>query len=637
MAAMQSGQLQAQGRASGSPTGQETETVLNRLFPGRKIKRVLLVNPPDVPASMFQYDAAKRRKYSNYPPYGLAVLAQNLRQIGVETAILNLNHEILWRCMESSDEGEFDHDEVWQTKLNTGILDFQPDLIGITCMFTMTHTSFHDVCEQISKFGIPLAIGGVHVTNDVERVLDDIPQAHMAFIQEGDVAFTKFVQVANRDIANDELGQVIINGEGTRHRYLQEHQPGSEVMSMIPAHDLLDISDFSRCGVIGNFTFLRPEETRFSTVISNRGCRAACTFCSVRTFNGPGVRQRTVLSVVDELELLQNKYGISHIIWLDDDLLRDHRRAIELFNEMTRKVPKMTWDATNGVIAASCKNDVIEAAAESGCIGLHIGMESGNPEILRQIRKPGTVKSFLEASEVFRKHEQIFSSAFVMLGFPGETMSKIFDTIHVGRQMDLDWYSIQALQPLPNTPIYDDMVAQGLIQDVGSRQVRLSLGAHGKARENEESLDLSSLVSDVTTIPMDAIPTQEQLINVWFYMDYHLNYHRLFTEERPAKIEQQKKKLRDVIDVLYPEHGFALYFLGYLQHKTQGKADLSIVQRLKQQLSASDYWQLRFDAFGLSVNDLTTGNFEGPRQRNVLPEHVTDGVRSAADIARDSL
>ena len=78
-------------------------------------------------------------------------------------------------------------------------------------------------------------------------------------------------------------------------------------------------------------------------------------------------------------------------MWLDDDLLRDHTRAIGLFNEIVRRGLTITWDATNGVIAASCTDEVIDAAAKSGCIALNIGMESGNPDILRKIVKPGTV------------------------------------------------------------------------------------------------------------------------------------------------------------------------------------------------------------------------------------------------------
>ena len=597
------------------PDTQETERILNRLFPRREIRKVLLVKPPDSDASIFQYESAKRRRHANFPPYGVAVLAQHLRSVGVEVRIVSLNHEVLKRCIESESEAEFDFDAVWQAKLDAEVLDFCPDLIGVGCMFTMGHTSLKNVCLRASEHGVPVAIGGVHVTNDVERVLDDIPMADIAFLQEADVAFKKFAQVVNQELEGDQLGQLIINEGGTRHRYLGERQPTSEDISIVPAFDLLDNREYSYYGTGGRRMWFKGPDSRASTVLSNRGCRARCTFCSVRAFNGPGVRLRNISSVIEELELLQNEYGIDHFMWLDDDLLRDHKRAISLFNEMVRKNLKLTWDASNGVIAASCKDEVIAAAADSGCIGLHIGVESGNPQILRQTMKPGTVETFLRAAEVLRKHEQIFASVFLMFGFPGETMSMITDTVNLGRQMDLDWHVISQLHPLPNTPIYDDMVDEGLIPDVGSANTRYSTGTFGKVKEIEQSLYLTSTSFEEAfhAIPPDEIPTDEQLIDIWFYMDYHLNYHRIFTEDRISKMEQQMKVHRRMCDMISPENGFALYFLGYLQRKMYGKTEPAIIERLRKQLAASPYWPGRFKDFGLSLEDLTNGNFERGR------------------------
>ena len=73
----------------------DASSYLNTIFEGRKISKVLLVTPPDADASLFRYDTAKRLRYTNYPPYGLGLLAKNLSQIGIEVQICNLNHTIL--------------------------------------------------------------------------------------------------------------------------------------------------------------------------------------------------------------------------------------------------------------------------------------------------------------------------------------------------------------------------------------------------------------------------------------------------------------------------------------------------------------------------------------------------------------
>jgi len=606
-------------------TKHAADMFLTECFPERRIDRVLFITPPDGEAELFRSATARRRRYPNYPPYGQAVLAANLRRLNVECRILNLNHEIL-KAACNGDEDAFDFDQTWQDCTRQAMEEFEPDLIGVTCMFTMTHTSMKRICEFLEPFGIPVAIGGVHVTNDVDRVLDDIPSPRLAFVREADLAIQRFIQTVRDGTSAAQLGQVILNDASRNKRYRFDHdlRPTREDLNVIPAYDLIDIGELTRCGVIGNFHGFKPKEARFATCLSNRGCRAQCTFCSVRSFNGKAVRQRDVDNVLDELQLLHERYGIVHITWLDDDLLKDHARAIALFNGMVQRNLDMTWDATNGVIASSCTPEVVHAMAASGCIALNIGMESGNPEILRQVKKPGTVKNFLAAAEVLRKYEEIHARVFLMLGFPGETLRQINDTINVARTMDLDWCGTTVLQPLPNTPIYDAMVAQGLIEPVGSGKVRFNSGGYGKQDQVDMGIRRSSQSFEEAfcSIDMDSVPTNEQLDDIWFFMNYHLNFHRLFSEERPAKIRQQMMNLSTLSDVISPEHGFALYFTCYLQHKLHGTMDPELVSRLDRKLSESEYWSDRLKAFGLALDDVKTASFNNKTIPRLMPGQV---------------
>jgi radical SAM superfamily enzyme YgiQ (UPF0313 family) len=580
------------------------DAALSALFPARQIRRVLLVNPPDADANLFRPEIAKRGRYTNYPPYGLALLAQQLRAIDVDMQILNLNHIVLKAARGS---GAFDHTATWKWALFKAIYDTAPDLIGVGCMFTMSHQSLKDVCTFAAAYA-PVAIGGVHVTNDVERVLDDIPCVSAAFLREADESLPRFVQAVNRLRPVTDLAQLIIN-KPERIHLTADCVP--EDISIIPAFDLLDIPEHSKHGTIGAFYCFKPKDTVFATVLSNRGCRAQCTFCSVRNFNGKGVRQRDYTNVVDEIEMLVNDYGVGHFMWLDDDLLKDEHRATQMFNEIVRRKIDVTWDATNGIIASSCTPALVAAMAESGCIAVNIGMESGNRTILRQVKKPGTLENFIEAAQIFREHEQIHTSVLLMVGFPNETLGMVHDTINVAREMDCDWYRISPLQPLPNTPIYDAMVAQGLIQDVGSKELRFAGGSYGKQTEIEQGLILAHLGfrEAFAKIKPDDIPTGEQITDIWFYMNYHLNFRRLLNETRPVKIKQQMQNLTVLSEVISPENGFALYFLGVLEYRLHGRVPVQLIARLRERLHTSPYWADRFAAFGLAVSDLETATF----------------------------
>lgn len=602
----------------------DVDEALTAIFPKRSIRRLLLVTPPDADSAMFRHDTARRGRYPNYPPYGLGVLAECIRREGIDVQILNLNHIILKCAYDTELEADFDHELTWKAALNVSLTEFQPDFVGVTCMFTMTHASFCAVCSHVVRAEVPVAIGGVHVTNDVERVLNDLPGVRVAFLREADASLVSFINAVNQTGRIDGLGQIIISLPPTqlgtaplRMRIMAECQPNTSMISVIPAFDLMQIPEYSRYGTIGAFYAFKPKDTIFANILSNRGCRAQCTFCSVRSFNGKGVRQRDYLNVVDELQVLVEEYGVGHVMWLDDDLLKDERRAFAMFNEIVRRNLNVTWDATNGLIAASCTAEMVAAMAGSGCIAVNIGMESGNPQILREIKKPGTIRNFITAAENFRKHEEIHTSILLMLGFPGETMQMVQDTINVASEMDCDWYRISQLQPLPNTPIYDAMIAQGLLPAAGTRETRFMGGGYGKQTEIEQGTRLAELGfrEAFSNLAPNAVPSKDRLTDIWFYMNYHLNFHRLFSERRTVKLHQQILNMKVLSEVISPENGFALYFQGVLEHQLSGEpVSVEIIARLKNRLATSPYWAERFAAFGISLADLEAVSF---RNKNI--------------------
>jgi radical SAM superfamily enzyme YgiQ (UPF0313 family) len=581
------------------------EAAMHDCFPSGQLRRLLLVAPPDADKTIFKYDMAVRKRYSNYPPYGLAVLARHLQKDGVEVRLINLNHEVLKAANHAESEEDFDFEKSWRTPLEEAMLEFKPDCVGVTCMFTMGHQSLTDTCGWLKDFGVPIITGGVHVSNDLAKVVAEVPGIRFAFFKEADLTIRRFVKVARHEEKPAYLEKVVVIRGNQAVKIKGEGKPQTEDFDILPAYELFPVSEYADYGVIGSFYHLTKPGTKFATVLSNRGCRARCTFCSVATFNGQGVRARSVDSVIEELKVLKYKYGIGHFMWLDDDLLADSSRCLELFNRMVEEKLDMTWDATNGVIASACSPEIVKAAAASGCIGLHIGMESGNDEILKAIRKPSGVKHFLKAAKIFRESESIYASVFLMIGFPKETMSMMGDTLRVAKEMDLDWYSLGLLQPLPNTPIYDQMKEMGLLTDRGTKG-RFMIGSFGGMSEREKTATFSgaSFEDAFGAIAPDAIPDDSQLTDIWFYMDYHLNFHRLFTENRPRKIHQQLVKLEKIANILSPNHAFALYFLALLQKRVFGAPEPEILERLRAELKRSEYWSYRMEQFGLSISQL---------------------------------
>jgi radical SAM superfamily enzyme YgiQ (UPF0313 family) len=624
-------------------------------FKNKLIKRVLLVNPPDIHESIFDYSTAKRGRANNYPSYGLGVIAGHLVKNNYETQLVNLNHEILKEVHKSNSSRDFNYTNVWKKSLQKAIDNFKPDLVGVTCLFSVTGPSLKEVCDEIknytkninNKSGTPIAVGGVHITHDVQQILDENKSIDFAFLNESEIAFIEFLNFINNKNDISHLANLIIASpaNGERIIFTKQLQPSENQLEMIPAYELMDIENHSTMGTMGSWYGFKYETAKIATALSNRGCRAACTFCNVRTFNGKGVRQRSIDSVLDELELLKDKYGIGHIIWLDDDLLMNEKRAISLFNGMVDRKLNMTWDATNGVIAASLNDEVVEAALRSGCIGLNLGIESGNAEILKSIRKPGTPRIFRRAAEVLRKYPSINTRALLIIGFPNETMGQIFDTIKLCEEMNLDWHNIAILQPWKNTPIYDAMVDQGLLGETegvlkGGEDAPYQLGPYSRQRAIEQGKiqqsqygeklgpSFKTFLNSDRFERLDYVPNAEELDELWFYMNFRLNFNRLLKEDRHEKLAQQLLWLKYVSEKTAPDNAIILYFYAYIQSRVNNKVNEETIMNLKARLEQSQYWREKFTTYGLKLSHV---------EQNIYPRELTFRIPIQSKYAESEL
>ena len=266
----------------------------------------------------------------------------------------------------------------------------------------------------------------------------------------------------------------------------------------------------------------------------------------------------------------------------------------------------LTWDLSNGIIAAALDYEVAEAMAESGCIGLFIGMESGNKEILRSIKKPGTVKNFLKAAEILKEFPQIDARGFLIIGFPQETFSQIRDTFEVAREMALDWWNIQILQPLPNTPIFDMMVKQGLINPDDFEGVRFTSGQHGKSKVLGGNKDLMAgdFKSAFDVKNENEVPKASDLNVIWPYMIFHLNYGKFLKPMSNEKLLIGYNWLNHLTTRVVPGDAFAQYFKLVAGKALGITTDNAPTIAILDDLLGEKFWQQRFADFNLDFEQL---------------------------------
>lgn len=575
-------------------------------------RRVLLIQPPPVEEEKLNLGTARRMRYYAFPPYALGILCAKLEARGYAVDILDLNFEILelLRGLAPDADVVAEARAFWTRRLREAMAQSQAQLVGISCVFTMSHEMTLRIARAVKADSpaMPVVVGGVHVTNAPAIVLAEAGGAvDFLSLYEADASFADALDFANGKAGAECLSQLATQVEGRMVALSGRRPPSPVEIEVVPRFRDLPLGRYSEVGELGTFRHWREPGTRCGAIMSNRGCRAHCTFCSVRSFHGPGVRGRSVDSVIAEIADLKDRYGITHIVWLDDDLFYDEKRAIALFNEMVRRGLGVTWDASNGIIAsaAAAHPELIDAAAASGCIGMYFGIESGNPQILRKVRKPSSVKHYLKVGELMRRQPQIFTRGFMIMGFPGETIGQMKDTIAVAREMDLDWYNMQLLTPLPSTPIYREMVEAGLIEDGslnkdGETFTLFMVRESERQKIREERQQGPLLSCNPEDFPDAYVPDIEELHSLWLGMDYDVNYGRILRMTTPEKLVKARRFLTDVCSRMSLDNPLASLFLGIVCERLGDSAEAERRKAAARQFVATPYWRQRFDALRLT-------------------------------------
>jgi radical SAM superfamily enzyme YgiQ (UPF0313 family) len=194
----------------------------------------------------------------------------------------------------------------------------------------------------------------------------------------------------------------------------------------------------------------------FFTIVTSRGCPYSCKFC----FQGylGKYRARSPENVVNEIEMLVNEYGIQEIITFDETFAVEEQRALRICELIQRKGIKFKWDIRTRVDLLSEK--LLMSLKSSGCSRIHLGIESGNQEILCNMEKIINIPEVIDRVNLAKKLGFEIRGYF-MLAYPGETYKSICSTIEFAKSLPLDWASFTITIGLPETEIYKQALING--------------------------------------------------------------------------------------------------------------------------------------------------------------------------------
>ena len=386
--------------------------------------KVLLIYPPAENIITSTYPSFVDEEAGFYPPLGLMYVAAYAER--------NTEHkiEILDTQVEKMDYPTIER-EIERRK---------PDIVGIQAMTFMLIDVIitAKIIKRVNK-EIKIVLGGPHVNIYPDETIS-IPEVDYIVLGEGEIPFTELIQnLEDTQKLKKIKGLVFKEGEKIVNTGSRELIENLDTIPF-PARHLTPYKEYYS---------LLAKRTPVTTMMTSRGCPYKCLFCD-RPHLGKKFRARSAGNVVDEMEECV-KMGIKEFFLYDDTFAVNRQRVFDICNEILNRDLDIGWDIRTRV--DNVNKELLEKLREAGCERIHYGVESGNPEILKVLRKGITIE---QAKEAFKmtKEVGIRTLAYFMIGSPRETKSQILETIEFAKKLNPDFVHFSVTTPFPATPLY---------------------------------------------------------------------------------------------------------------------------------------------------------------------------------------
>ena len=295
---------------------------------------------------------------------------------------------------------------------------------------------------------IKIAFVGPHVSVLPEKSLRDCPSIDFVARKEFDFAVVDYAKGKPlEDISGISFlkdGKVVHNPDAPQIQDLDALPHVTDVYKRD-----LDVTRY-------NVPFLlNPYVSLYTT----RGCPAQCTFCLwPQTLSGHPWRKRSTDDVAAEMAKVKEYWPEVREFFFDDDTFNIQKaRTIELCAKL--KPLKLTWSCTSRV---TTDFETLKAMKEAGCRLLIVGYESGDQQILKNIKKGATVERARQFTKDCHKLGLVIHGDFIM-GLPGETHETINNTIAFAKELDVETIQVSVAHAYPGTELYDYAVQNGFM------------------------------------------------------------------------------------------------------------------------------------------------------------------------------
>lgn len=370
--------------------------------------RVLLINPPP-------YQRVDEYDTPNFTRLGLVCLAAKLRAEGdAKVRIV---------------DGKFER--LSYEAIRDRVREYGPDVVGLTA-FTNEIKPAARVAHLVKSLSpsITTVVGGVHPSVLPERTLEEFPSFDCVVVGEGEATFAELLRAMNQGADRRGVrGLCFREGDATVRTPERERAVNLDAFPM-PAWDLV------------------PPSPRY-LFMTQRGCAYRCTFCA--NPNGRMVRTRSVDHVMAELEVIIARGG-EELYVCDELFTADRERTHRLLDAMIAANigRKLRWSAQTHVNLVD--RDLFAKMKAAGCFICGLGIETGDPDIMRRMKKGSSIERVVAARNAARD-VGLAIEGLMIIGHPYETWESATRTIDFAVKLNPDRPIVGVMVPYPGTEV----------------------------------------------------------------------------------------------------------------------------------------------------------------------------------------
>lgn len=396
--------------------------------------KVLLINPLTLEGGMVNIT----------PNLGLGYIATSLRNNGFEVEI--------WDGVKIG---------MTKKKLEERLKVLDYDVAGFQ-IYTRSVKKAQEGLEKVKSLNprIITVVGGPHPSGDPEGSLTYL-STDFAFRGEAEIGLVQLLKTLNgeKTTSFENINNLIWRKNGKV--VCNPLQPIQDLDSLgLPSWDLINPHDYPYAP-IGAFSKKFP----LTSISTTRGCPYHCTFCANNTIMGRKVRARSTENVLEEMQLLHDKYGIREFQIIDDNFA--HKK--DLVVGVCKGIIERGWDISlsfpNGVRLSTLDEEILHLLEKAGCYSLGLGIESGSPKTLKDMKKAQTLHEIREKVNLIHRVTKIRTTGFFIIGYPTEEKKDILQTIQLSKELPINRAQFTICLPVPGSEMTQQLINNGKLKD----------------------------------------------------------------------------------------------------------------------------------------------------------------------------